>query len=273
MPIGPISPGFYVTVTPDSVLSQYSSVQAPTATMPVIASDIQDLALVILNVQNFCLQESANGLVRKLDKIDGGTVSGDTVFTGIVDFQATGANRPQFQGGLRVVAGGLAISAGDLGLSNGNLAVSTDGTIGRDLLVARDLSIARTTTIPVGGELKILSQVTWRPAVMMTNANHSVGIVSGDSLAPDGADLVIIPPGVLSADRDFTVRSAGAKAGNRMRFFSNDNAFKVTLKQDDGTSFALVKAGSPPAFGFWNWIDIESNGAANGWFISGGLTG
>lgn len=264
MPIGPITPGFYVTVTPDSVLSQYSSVQAPTATMPVIASDIQDLALVILNVQNFCLQESSIGLNRKLDKIDGGTVSGDTVFTGNVDFQGTGANRPSFQGGLHIVAGGLPITAGDLTCSSGNISGSTDLTIGRDGLIARDLTVGRTMVIPLGGELKLLSVVTWRPAIAVTNANHSVGVDSGDSLAPDGADCIIVPPSVLSADRDFTVRSAGARAGNRMRFYSNDNAFQLNLKQDDGTIFALLKIST--SFGFWRWIEIEYNGSPNGWF-------
>jgi hypothetical protein len=273
MPIGPITPGSYVTVTPDSVVSQYTSVQAPSATMPVIASDIQDLTLVVLNVQNFVLGELAVAAARKLDKIDGGTVSGPTVFTGDVDFQGTGANRPSFQGGLHVIAGGIAVTAGDVGLSNGSLSSSIDLTVGRDGLIARHLTVGGTTTIPVGGELKLLGSVIWRPAVAMTNANHSVGVVSGDSLAPDGADAIIVPPAILSADRDFTVRSAGAKAGNRMRFYSNDNAFKLNLKQDDGTIFALLKAGSPPAFGYWNWIEIEHNGSANGWFPIGGLTG
>ena len=53
MPIGPITPGSYVTVTPDaSPLTKYASLQAPTATMDVTAADIQALTLALLNVQN-----------------------------------------------------------------------------------------------------------------------------------------------------------------------------------------------------------------------------
>lgn len=52
MPIGPITPGSYVVVTPDINPLPYTQVQAPTATMPVISADVQALALEILNVQN-----------------------------------------------------------------------------------------------------------------------------------------------------------------------------------------------------------------------------
>lgn len=52
MPIGPITPGSYVVVTPDINPLPYTQVQAPTATMPVISADVQALALEILNIQN-----------------------------------------------------------------------------------------------------------------------------------------------------------------------------------------------------------------------------
>lgn len=53
MPIGPITPGSYVIVTPDTgTLLRYDSIQAPTASMGVISADIQALTLYLLNVQN-----------------------------------------------------------------------------------------------------------------------------------------------------------------------------------------------------------------------------
>jgi hypothetical protein len=49
MPIGPITAGSYVTVTPDATPAPLASVTAPTASMPVTAVDIQALALQMLN--------------------------------------------------------------------------------------------------------------------------------------------------------------------------------------------------------------------------------
>ena len=121
MPIGPITPGSPVTVTPDASPTLYSSIQAPTATMPILGAHLQFLTLVLLNIQKY-LDD------RKLDLISGGTVSGPVDFSGIIDFLATGANRPQFQGGLRVVAGGIAVTAGDVGLSNGSISAALDMT-------------------------------------------------------------------------------------------------------------------------------------------------
>jgi hypothetical protein len=273
MPIGPITPGSPVTVTPDASPSLYASVQAPTATMPILGAHLQALTLVLLNIQKV-LDES------KLDLIAGGTVLGPVDFAGIIDFQATGANRPQFQGGWRIVAGGAAITAGDLGLSNGSLSASNDLTVGDDALIAGELTVGDKIIVPVGAQidvaagakLEVLSGlVVQRPAVTLTNGNHSVGKVSGSAIAPDGADTIIVPPGVFSADRELVVRSAGALASVRMRIYSNDNAYQLTLKQDDGTSFAIVK--STDAFGFWSWIEIEHNGSANGWFPVGGQKG
>lgn len=60
MPIGPITPGSYVTVTPDASPGLYTSVQAPTATMPVVGADIQALTLVSLNIQKALDTAKAN---------------------------------------------------------------------------------------------------------------------------------------------------------------------------------------------------------------------
>ncbi len=57
MPIGPITPGSYVTVTPDATPAPLASLQAPTATMPVTAVDIQALGLELLNART---EQTAN---------------------------------------------------------------------------------------------------------------------------------------------------------------------------------------------------------------------
>jgi hypothetical protein len=111
MPIGPITPGNYVTVTPDLALAQYASMQAPTATMGVTAADIQALTLIVINVQDFVLGEIGTTGNSKLDKIAGGVVSGDVEFSGLVEFSGAGINRPTFLG-LRIATGELEIGSG-----------------------------------------------------------------------------------------------------------------------------------------------------------------
>src|SRR5258708_3181263 len=51
MPIGPIVPGDPTTITPDVNPPLYTSIQGPSPTEPVIAQDILDLTLVVMNVQ------------------------------------------------------------------------------------------------------------------------------------------------------------------------------------------------------------------------------
>jgi hypothetical protein len=56
MPVGPITPGSPVVVTPDpSPLARLASMMAPTATMAVTAAHIQALTLALLNVQDLDL--------------------------------------------------------------------------------------------------------------------------------------------------------------------------------------------------------------------------
>src|SRR4051812_107010 len=51
MPIGPITPGDPVDVTPDALPAAYTSIQGPSPGMAVIAQDVLDLSLVTMNVQ------------------------------------------------------------------------------------------------------------------------------------------------------------------------------------------------------------------------------
>lgn len=199
MPIGPITPGSYVTVTPDSVLVQYSSVQAPTATMPVIGSDIQELTLVVLNVQNFCLQESANGLARKLDKIDGGTVLGNVEFDGDVDFEGTGIHRPVFAGGMHVTGGELTLDALTTISSSGTNVFGSGSDTSFD-----GTAVLHTTS---GGKFR------WDTR-NRTDGNYTADGTNGyEDILPDPA-----------GDRTITLANTGAARGQRKKF----NAQNVT---------------------------------------------
>lgn len=211
MPIGPITPGSPVTVTPDASPTLYSSIQAPTATMPILGAHLQFLTLVLLNIQKY-LDD------RKLDLISGGTVSGPVDFSGIIDFLATGANRPQFQGGLRVVAGGIAVTAGDVGLSNGSISAALDMTAGRDALIARNLQ--------VGEALRL---------------NQFVVATDGDQHINGSAPLVKLPPGVFSANH-LCIMDA-ATVGTVVKLVSWENGYLFTLKQSDGTTAILDSQG------------------------------
>lgn len=52
MPIGPITPGSQTTITPNASSVPYASIQGPSPTMNVVAQDLLDLSLVVLNTQN-----------------------------------------------------------------------------------------------------------------------------------------------------------------------------------------------------------------------------
>lgn len=285
MPIGPITPGDPVTVTPDVSPTLYGSIQAPTATMPILGAHLQALTLVLLNIQKF-LDD------RKLDKIDGGVVSGPVDFTGIIDFQATGANRPQFQGGWRIVAGGGAISAGDLGLSNGSAAISIDLTVGADALIAGDLTVGQTLHVPIGGTLAVESggsfslhagsaalistevgmegsidlintgYISQRQGVQSTNANTVIGALDYTTYK--------IPNGVLSATRLLTINTGPSGKHPRIRIWSEDGAFGMDLRNQGGGVIGgtvIAKASLGP--GEYRWVDIEWNGSST-WEIVGG---
>jgi hypothetical protein len=201
--------------------------------------------------------------------------NGDIIITGggssTLDIYGGRVIIPETGGPIELAAGlVLGGGTGDTIAVAGTLAANHNASFAAGKTVA----LGGTTTVSTGGRLDLLGSVTWRPAIAVTDGVHSVGKVSGSAIAPTGADTIKVPPAVLSADRDFTVRSAGAEAGNRMRFYSDDNAFYLFLKQDNGTAIAQLKSGSvAPAFGFWKWLELEHNGSANGWFIIGGQAG
>lgn len=229
MPIGPITPGNYVTVTPDVSLSQYASVQAPTATMPVIGADIQALTLVTLNVQNFCLQESANGLVRKLDKIDGGTVLGDTVFSGYVDFQGTGVNRPTLQGGMEVVGGDTTYDSGThLEMLAGSEITGAPVFNGSTWTWAKP-QIVDTTTLSFAGTGHMRTRA---PFNLNTSGSQTVGINNGDEF--------VCP--VLTGTLFLTLSTTGAGVGSRIRINAYLNiASGFTLHVDTVEATVLME--------------------------------
>jgi len=251
MPIGPITPGNYVTVTPDVSLSQYASVQAPTATMPVIGADIQALTLVALNIQNFCLQESANGLVRKLDKIDGGTVLGDTVFSGYVDFQGTGVNRPTFQGGMEVVGGDTTYDNGThLEMLAGSEITGAPVFNGSTWTWAKPQIVDTTTLSFAGtGHMRIRS-----PFNLNTSGSQTVGINNGDEF--------VCP--VLTGTLLLTLSTTGAGNGSRIRINAYSNiASGFTLHVDTAETAPVLMAN---AAGNVVCLDVVFYGGA--WHIS-----
>lgn len=214
MPIGPITPGNYVTVTPDVVLAQYSSVQAPTATMPVIGADIQALTLVVLNVQNFCLQESADGLARKLDKIDGGTVLGDVDFTG--DFLVN-------SGQVHVAAGAIQIGGGSdvITITGSNVALgNTDLTGGSLCSVSLGGTIVFTTTSDVSVDGAGVFRTSNGGKFRWDTRNKTVADYTANG-TNGYEDILPDPP---SVDMAITLANTGAAIGQRKRF----NAQNVT---------------------------------------------
>jgi len=103
MPIGTITPGSYVTVTPDgSIPAPYASFTAPSATMPVIASDIQALTLMALNIGKM-----------SIDGIHGGTYAPSaTISIGGLGLSVSSA--------LNIPSSGVIALAGQMSLASGS---------------------------------------------------------------------------------------------------------------------------------------------------------
>ena len=59
MPIGTITLGDYVTVTPDTSIAPYASLQGPSPSMPVVSDDILTIIQAIPNVQSMAELSSA----------------------------------------------------------------------------------------------------------------------------------------------------------------------------------------------------------------------
>jgi len=195
MPIGPITPGSYVTVAPDASLSAYTSLQAPTATMGVVASDIQALTLVILNVQEFVRGETVSNY---LNKFTGGTVSGPLVVTGTADFEGAGVDRPTFLG--------LVINSGELTLG----ASSTLSSSGTNVFAS-----GSDTSFDGTGVLKTTNGGKFR----WDTRNKSDGDYTADGT--NGYEDILPDP---AANRAITLANTGAALGQRKKF----NAQNVT---------------------------------------------
>lgn len=250
MPIGPITPGSPVTVTPDVVLAQYSSVQAPTATMVVVGADLQALTLVVLNVQNFCLQESATGLARKLDKIDGGTVSGDVDFTG--DFQVNSGQVHVAAGAIQVGASldvititGDRVELGNTDVIAGALSsLSHGGTI--------VLTSTSDTSVDGGGVFRTSNGGKFR----WDTRNKS----PGSDYTADGTngyeDILTDPP----TNRAITLANTGAAIGQRKKFNAqNVTSFYWSIAYGAKTWFMKNAAGST--------VKIEFVYNGSGWVV------
>lgn len=213
---------------------------------------------------SFTAAAGAVFIANCLASFGAGMLLGVGTFTGAAGTALAWHGSATFDTGAATFANGFTVSAGAVTFGSGFHISAGTVIIDPDVSMLGALKMVGPNSI----ELSADASIKWRPRVLYTNADHSVGVTSGDGLAPTGADHILIPPGVLGADRNLTLRSAGAKAGHRFRVTSQDNAFKVTLKQDDGTSIALVKTGAggaaPPA-GHWSWIELEHNGGANGW--------
>lgn len=158
MPIGPITPGSPVTVTPDASPTEYASVQAPTATMPVVGGDLQALTLVALNIQKYVkglLTDLMNGVTvapnlktTDLDAVTASIVSALITTLNVVDIvQAPGATSDvegdwNFDSGLVDFKIGMKLSGGVFNLTGGSIAGSAN-------LSARLISLQGSRFIPV----------------------------------------------------------------------------------------------------------------------------
>lgn len=110
-----------------------------------------------------------------------------------------------------------------------------------------------------GGDIGMLS---YRPRIYLAD---SAGLTYGIA----DADTFYVPVGSLSAPRSYTITGVGAVGSPRLRFVWLEGTHNVTLKQDDGSTIAVLGLGA------WQWYEIENDGLhgpASWYFIGGKLT-
>jgi hypothetical protein len=251
MPIGPITPGSFVTVTPDVILTSYASVQAPTATMPVVGADLQAVTLVVLNIQDYVLQVSSDGLARKLDKIDGGEVLGDTIFSGYVDFQGTGVNRPTFQGGMEVVGGDTTYDNGThLEMLAGSEITGAPVFNGSTWTWAKP-QIVDNTTLSFSGNGHMRTRGAFN---LNSSGSQTVGINNGDEF--------VCP--ALTGTLTLTLSTTGAGTGSRIRINAYANIATGFSLSVDTAELAPVLMRNES--GYIAYLDVVFRGGA--WHLS-----
>lgn len=159
--IGPITPGSRVTVTPDTNPPNYASLTGPSPTMPIIAQDILDIELALMNVKK-----------RAVDGYSGGTYSPSSPIA------IQGDAGVQFNAPLNMVVGELTIhpdsaltmkgvtwfgtGGGATPYVNSDPATHWNGTfrIGRDTTSEVDIESGSALAIASGGSLVATSGST-----------------------------------------------------------------------------------------------------------------
>lgn len=209
MPIGPITPGNYVTVTPDALVAPYLSMQAPTATMPVIGADIQELTLALLNVQDLALGELADALAAMALLFTSADLRATTVFNARSGQFVVQAGAIQIGGGADVITvTGSTLALGGTDMTIGALGgISSAGT--------QVFSSGSDTSIDGTGVLRTTSGGKFRwDTRNKTDGNYVADGTNGyEDILPDPA-----------APRIITFQTTGAALGQRKRF----NAQNVT---------------------------------------------
>ncbi|HMI84876.1 MAG TPA: hypothetical protein VK550_12335 [Polyangiaceae bacterium] len=298
MPIGPITPGDPVTVSPDASLSPYASMQAPTATMVVVAADIQALTLALLNVQDLVRGELASALaamavlfvtadlrattvfdVRSGQihagagaiQIGGGsdviTVTGSNLDLGTTDVSLGGTSTVESGGTLAIGTGGsFSLHAGAVGLVSG--AVGLDGTLNAlagSVVTLEAGSLAQFQgRVALDGVIDLVGTgyISQRQGVQSTDANTVIAALAYTTYK--------IPNAVLSTTRLLTINDGPSGMHPRIRIWSQDGASGMDLRnQGGGIIGGTVINKATLGGGEYRWVDIEWNGSST-WEIVGG---
>jgi hypothetical protein len=255
MPIGPITPGTYVDVTPDASPAPYTSIQAPTATMPVIGADIQELTLKLLNVQVLVREELADALAAMALLFETEDLRATTVFDVRSGQIHAAAGAIQIGGGADVITvTGATLALGSTALTIGAAgSFSSSGTnvFGSGSDTSFDgTAVVKTTN---GGKFR------WDTRNKSPAADYTADGTNGYE------DILLDPP----ADRAITLADTGAAQGQRKKFNAqNVTSFHWVIAYGARTWFLKNATGSTVKIEFvfdgsgWVVDDWEEGGSA-----------
>lgn len=236
--------------------------------------------LVAAGVVDQAFKDTIDRDSRKLDKIDGGTVSGDIVTSGAVTIGGTGVfivdsgvseehdNTPGFINGATFSTGGTVScsvpstfsdtatftdttqaihSTGLVDIDGANGGLYSGGANGSEF--ATDVLIdAKLTYNGSGHEVK-------RQIFPLGTTNHTYTISDGDRFVIRG----------LTASRDFTFQNTGAQNGLAIEIVvGSGSGFNAVIKRHDGTTLVTLQdtGTSGHVFGCTLWHD------GTDWFVA-----
>jgi hypothetical protein len=239
MPVGPITPGSYITITPDALVSLPASFTlTPSPTMAVLSANMQAITLAMV---------SADNLLGQLDY----TFAGVKTFSDNVHIAQTKA----------LVADGTGIELhGTFSGDSGSYTTLTGSWVGDSSFSAQ-----------LGGVVALTGRkVLYRTRVAIADADKTVAVASGAGIDYAGDRFTLPGNGAGTAvKRTITVKNTSPAVpfeGERITFICNNATNTVNAS---GVAYEFVRTdASTIAVVYWQFSDVDAAHGVGGFWLT-----